>query len=192
MSVERIRVRAATKADVRGIHALVAIGTLRGHLLPRTAAEIRAHLGRWIVARQGRRVVGCLALEPTEPTLWEVRSVCVAEDYRHHGVGQRLMGTARRRARRAGVPRLFAVTAAVPFFHDAGFAHVPPGAREWSFVLRPIRPDYQVMVQDLGAVTAQPADAPLLATGAWSSHAEAHIGQLGSQRRLHHGLVALA
>ena len=181
--------RSATSADVRTIQALVAAGVLRGHLLPRDGDEIRRHLQRWVVAQRGDRVVGCLSLEPTEARLWEVRSVCVAEGLRGHGIGGQLVQEALWRGAAARIPRLFAVTAAHALFDGAGFSPLPADAPEWAHVLRPVRPCYAVRIADVAALVPRPEPAARPA-GPDGFHLALHAAHL--QESGHHGLMALA
>jgi amino-acid N-acetyltransferase len=104
-----------------------------GLLLPRTEAEIREHIRRFLVLIEKRngeeRVLGCVALEPYGPDLAEVRSLAVTPDARGQGynVGDRLMKAALDTARRRKIARLFAVTHRPEFFSRYGFR---PGPRQ--------------------------------------------------------------
>ncbi len=105
----------------------------KGLLLPRTEAEIREHISRFLVLVEKRngeeKVLGCVALEPYGTDLAEIRSLAVAPEARGQGrnVGDRLMKAAMDTARRRKIARLFAVTHRPEFFSRYGFT---PGPRQ--------------------------------------------------------------
>jgi amino-acid N-acetyltransferase len=117
--------RAATPADARAVHALIAEHLSEGHLLPRTLEDIEATISRFIVAVSGRRVVGCADLAPLGPLVAEVRSLVVSNQARSRGLGQHLVNELARRARAAGFDSLCAFTHAAGYFVRMGFSIVP-------------------------------------------------------------------
>jgi amino-acid N-acetyltransferase len=128
-----MRARTARMSDASAVHRVIAHYAGEGLLLPRTEAEIREHIRRFLVLVEKRngteRVLGCVALEPYGPDLAEVRSLAVAPDARGQGrnVGDRLMRAAMDAARRRKIARLFAVTHRPEFFSRYGFT---PGPRQ--------------------------------------------------------------
>jgi amino-acid N-acetyltransferase len=128
-----MRARAARAADTTAVHRVIAHYAGEGLLLPRTEAEIRKHIGRFLVLVEKRngeeKLLGCVALEPYGAELAEIRSLAVAPDARGHGhhVGDRLMKAVIDTARRRRIARLFAVTHRPEFFSRYGFT---PGPRQ--------------------------------------------------------------
>ena len=128
-----MRARSARMSDAAAVHRVIAHYAGEGVLLPRTEAEIRHHISRFLVLVEKRngeeRVLGCVALEPYGADLAEVRSLAVAPDARGQGrnVGDRLMKAAMDTARRRKIARLFAVTHRPDFFSRYGFV---PGPRQ--------------------------------------------------------------
>ena len=128
-----MRARTAKMSDAAAVHRVIAHYAGEGLLLPRTEAEIREHISRFLVLveKRGReeKVLGCVALEPYGPDLAEVRSLAVAPEARGQGrnVGDRLMKAAMDTARRRKIARLFAVTHRPDFFSRYGFT---PGPRQ--------------------------------------------------------------
>jgi amino-acid N-acetyltransferase len=120
-------------SDAAAVHRVIAHYAGEGLLLPRTEAEIREHISRFLVLVEKRgkeeKVLGCVALEPYGPDLAEVRSLAVAPESRGQGrnVGDRLMKAAMDTARRRKIARLFAVTHRPDFFSRYGFT---PGPRQ--------------------------------------------------------------
>jgi N-acetylglutamate synthase-like GNAT family acetyltransferase len=117
-----VRARRAKPADVVAIHALVAKYAAQGLLLPRTEAEIRAHVGHFLVLAEKEHIAGCVALEPYGMELAEIRSVAVDDATRGRGFGAKLVQFALAEAKRRGFARVFAVTHAPEFFQRQGFA----------------------------------------------------------------------
>jgi len=118
---DAIVIRRATCADVDRIAAIVNQHARAGHLLPRSANNIRATLHSWIVAEVDGLIVACGSLLEMNPTLVEVRSLAVLPAYRSHGLGAQIVRELVSEARQRGVPTVFALTRAVPFFERLGF-----------------------------------------------------------------------
>jgi amino-acid N-acetyltransferase len=114
-------VRPAADADVQAIADIVNQHARQGHLLPRSAENIRQSLPNWLVAEVDGIVVGIGSLLEMSLTLVEVRSLAVLPAYRSLGVGGLLVGALVERARQRGIPTVFALTRAVPFFERLGF-----------------------------------------------------------------------
>jgi len=114
-------VRPATEADVQSIADIVNQHARQGHLLPRSAENIRASLPTWLVADIAGTLVGIGSLVEMSPTLVEVRSLAVLPVYRSYGVGGLLVHGLVAQARERGIPTVFALTRAVPFFERLGF-----------------------------------------------------------------------
>jgi amino-acid N-acetyltransferase len=113
--------RPAVGADVQSIADIVNENARRGDLLPRSPENIRASLNTWLVAEVAGVVVGIGSLLEMSPTLVEVRSLAVLPAYRGYGVGALLVRGLVARARARGIPTVFALTRAVPFFERLGF-----------------------------------------------------------------------
>jgi N-acetylglutamate synthase-like GNAT family acetyltransferase len=132
-----VKARQACISDAPSIHRLVAHYSAQGLLLPRSEADIRSHIARFMVledesAEPGRpfdsaqgsegRIVGCVALEPYGSDLAEIRSLAVDPEIRGRGLGARLVQLALAKARRQKIARVFAVTHLPEFFGRQGFA----------------------------------------------------------------------
>jgi amino-acid N-acetyltransferase len=119
--LRKVLIRPAAEADVQAIADIVNQNARQGHLLPRSADNIRASLANWLVAEVDGAVVGIGSLLAMSPTLVEIRSLAVLPAYRKLGVGALLVGGLVERARERGIPTVFALTRAVPFFERQGF-----------------------------------------------------------------------
>lgn len=101
---------------------IVAENARQGHLLPRSAENIRSSLRSWLVAEVGGEVVGIGSLLEMSPVLAEVRSLAVLPAFRSHGAGAAIVRGLVAEARRRRFPTIFALTRAVGFFERLGFA----------------------------------------------------------------------
>jgi len=124
VDVESI-VRAASDTDVDDIYRLVSTHMTEGRLLPRSREEIAARVGRFIVAIENGRVVGCADLAPLSRRVAEVRSLVVAGGARSCGTGRRLVRELEKRALVSGFESLTAFTHAPGYFVQLGFSIVP-------------------------------------------------------------------
>ncbi|MCL4393510.1 MAG: GNAT family N-acetyltransferase [Chloroflexi bacterium] len=121
MLVGGIVMRQAAPSDARDIADLVSSGEREGQLLPRSLEAIQEDIADWVVAVDRGRVVGVGSLVEMGPTLVEVRSLAVAPEYRHNGIGRELVQALVELAKARRVPNVFALTRAVPFFEKLGF-----------------------------------------------------------------------
>jgi N-acetylglutamate synthase-like GNAT family acetyltransferase len=120
-----VTIRSGCASDVDAIHALIARYREAGQLLPRTRENIAAFIDRFIVATNGREVLGCADLAPLSTAVAEVRSLVVAEGARANGVGRRLLSGLLTRAGAAGFATVAALTHSPAFFVTRGFSIVP-------------------------------------------------------------------
>jgi GNAT superfamily N-acetyltransferase len=102
-------------------------------LLDRPDEAIIQPGGRIFMAFEGDRAVGCCALVPVAPGVFELAKMTVAEEFRGRGVGRRILDHAVDQARRAGASRLVLETNhkledAIHLYQSAGFRHVEAGA----------------------------------------------------------------
>src|SRR5918993_288243 len=84
-------VRPARREDVPKIHAFIRPYVAAGRLLERTMEELDLLVDDGFVADDAGRIVGFAALEVYSKKLAELRSLAVAEGYRGHGLGKRLV-----------------------------------------------------------------------------------------------------
>jgi amino-acid N-acetyltransferase len=114
-------VRPATENDIPGMIQIVNENVRLGHLLPRSPENIRASIDTWLVAEIDGQLVGIGSLLSMSPTLVEVRSLAVLPSYRRYGVGAAIVNGLVDQAKVRGIPTVFALTRAVPFFERLGF-----------------------------------------------------------------------
>jgi GNAT superfamily N-acetyltransferase len=89
-----------------------------------------APASRYLLARDGSRAIGCCAVEPVEPGVYELKRMFVAPDARGTGVSTALVAESERIARSSGGERLRLETgvrqpAAMRLYERAGYRRVP-------------------------------------------------------------------
>ncbi len=120
----RFRVRSARTGDVRGILALLDPWVQRRILLGKEVVTLFESVQEFVVAEADGVLVGCGALHVMWEDLGEVRTLIVAEDWLHHGVGGAIVEQLEERAHDLGLSRLFCLTFEVDFFTRRGFAPI--------------------------------------------------------------------
>ncbi len=86
--------------------------------------------GAVLLARDGDRVIGCVALEPVGGGVFELSKMAVDPDERGRGTGRQLLEAAIACARDLGATSLFLgsnrrLATAVHLYETVGFRHVP-------------------------------------------------------------------
>ncbi len=114
-------VRAATRADVDQITALVSEYAAEGLMLPRTPDQIALNIDNYIVAAICSRVIACAALEEYSPSLAEVSSVAVVKSEHGNGLGTQVVLGIERIARSRDINELFALSLTDRFFLGMGY-----------------------------------------------------------------------
>jgi amino-acid N-acetyltransferase len=125
-------VRPAREADAAAIHSLIEANRERGHLLPRTVAEITARIaavGTFYVAEiptgAQSRIIACGEVARLSRSVAEIRSLVVDEPWRGNGVAAKIVAALHSRARLEGHDRLCAFAHDPVPFMRLGFSIVP-------------------------------------------------------------------
>ena len=116
-----MRVRPARMADARRICGLINHYAERGRMLHRSLESVYDSLREFLVGQEGRRIVGCVAVDLFWADLAEVKSFAVAPERRREGIGTQLLDAAVADAARLGIRKLFALTYEKDFFLNRGF-----------------------------------------------------------------------
>lgn len=118
--------RTAVRNDAKRVHDLIQQNQQAGHLLPRQLSELIAHIDRFVVGVNARgSIVACGELAPLSHALAEVRSLVVSETHRGEGLGRRIVGELRLRAKAAGYDDLCVFAHQPAYFVHMGFSIVP-------------------------------------------------------------------
>ena len=119
MEIEKAKI-----TDVPQIHKLVNYFAMKGQMLPRPMSEIYENMRDFFVVRGGNELLGCGALHICWGDLVEVKSVAVAEDRQHTGMGAALVEACIKEAKEIDVPEVFCLTYEPAFFGKFGFQQV--------------------------------------------------------------------
>ncbi|GAB3603021.1 amino-acid N-acetyltransferase [Microbacterium aureliae] len=118
-------VRMARAADVRGIQQLLEPYVQRRILLGKDLVVLYEAVQQFVVAEDGDgTLIGCGALHVMWEDLGEIRTLIVADDWLHRGVGRAIVQRLEENARVLGLTRLFCLTFEVEFFTRRGFAPI--------------------------------------------------------------------
>jgi amino-acid N-acetyltransferase len=123
-----MKVRIAKVSDAKVIHSLISTYAEQDRMLFRSLADIYENLQTFLVAQQGRAVVGCCAIEVIWSDLAEIKSLAVKKGHQGEGVGTKLVRAALEQAKNLGVPKVIALTMEPKFFVKNGFKVVEKGS----------------------------------------------------------------
>ena len=117
--------RSARSADVRGIRDLLEPYVQRRILLGKDLVVLYEAVQQFVVAEDATgALIGCGALHVMWEDLGEVRTLIVADEWLHHGVGRGIVEALEANARALGLTRLFCLTFEVEFFTRRGFEEI--------------------------------------------------------------------
>jgi amino-acid N-acetyltransferase len=123
--VGQFSVRPARSADVRAIQKLLEPLVQRRILLGKDLVVLYEAVQQFLVAEDdGGRLIGCGALHVMWEDLGEVRTLIVADEWLHHGVGRAIVEALEANAKALGLSRLFCLTFEVDFFTRRGFSPI--------------------------------------------------------------------
>ena len=86
-----IEYKKAKLSDIKSMQELILPEVRSGVILYRSDDEIANNIRSYILAKDGERLVGFVAVHIHAPDLAEVRSLIVDEDYRGKKIGQNLV-----------------------------------------------------------------------------------------------------
>ncbi|GAA4195380.1 amino-acid N-acetyltransferase [Microbacterium oryzae] len=114
--------RPARAADMERVHRMLQPLVERRILLGKDLVVLYEATPEFLVAVDGAgQVIGCGALHVMWEDLGEVRTLLVADEWIHHGVGRAIVEGLEQNARELGLSRLFCLTFEVDFFRRRGF-----------------------------------------------------------------------
>jgi amino-acid N-acetyltransferase len=115
----------AKLTDVKTMQELVLPEVKTGVILYRSDDEISTNIRSYILAYDGEKLVGFVALHIHADDLAEVRSLIVDENIRGKGVGASLVKKAIIEADELGVKKVFTLTYQKNFFEKLNFKEIP-------------------------------------------------------------------
>jgi len=121
----KIKITKAVLADISEMQELVAPEIESGVILVRSDDEIATNIRSYILAKDGSEIVGFCALHIHEPSLAELRSLIVKENYRGQKIGEQLINIAMKEASMLGLQKVLSLTYKQSFFERLGFIEIP-------------------------------------------------------------------
>jgi len=121
----KINITKAVLADIPTMQELVAPEIESGIILVRSDDEIATNIRSYILAKDGNELVGFCALHIHEPSLAELRSLIVKENYRGQKIGEQLINKAMNEAGILGLQKVLSLTYKQSFFERLGFVEIP-------------------------------------------------------------------
>lgn len=140
--------RKARVGDVKTIHRMINISSVKGEILPRSLMDIYGSLRDFFVCidEENKSVIGICAMNIIWENLAEIRSLYVEDKYRNGGIGKKLVEACISEAITLDLFRIFTLTNSPEFFKRLGFREVDrSGLSEkiWSDCFRCSKyPDY--------------------------------------------------
>jgi amino-acid N-acetyltransferase len=123
-----MKVRIAKVSDAKVIHSLISTYAEQDRMLFRSLADIYENLQTFLVAQQGRSVIGCCAVEVIWSDMAEIKSLAVKKGHQGEGIGTKLVLAALEQGEMLGVPKVIALTMEPKFFVKNGFKVVNKGS----------------------------------------------------------------
>ncbi|WP_221583613.1 amino-acid N-acetyltransferase [Microbacterium sp. G2-8] len=118
-------VRPARAADMEAVHGMLQPYVMRRILLGKDLVVLYEATQEFMVAvDDDDQVIGCGALHVMWEDLGEIRTLLVADDWLHRGVGRAIVEVLEENARILGLTRLFCLTFETSFFERRGFAEI--------------------------------------------------------------------
>ncbi len=122
------QIRAAVNDDVPGILRLIRPLESQGILVARSREHIESEIDQFIVIERDGLVISCAALHVFD-TAGELACLVTHPDYRNGDRGDRLLDAIERRAKHAGLAKLFVLTTqSTHWFMERGFESQSPDA----------------------------------------------------------------
>ncbi|MBP2436601.1 amino-acid N-acetyltransferase [Microbacterium amylolyticum] len=118
-------VRPARAADMEAVHRMLQPFVMRRILLGKDLVVLYEATQEFMVAvDEHDRVMGCGALHVMWEDLGEIRTLLVADEWLHRGVGRAIVAALEENARVLGLTRLFCLTFETAFFERRGFQEI--------------------------------------------------------------------
>ncbi len=115
----------AKLTDIKAMQAMVLPEVMSGVILFRSDDEVATNIRSYILAKDGDKVVGYVALHIHAPNLAEVRSLIVDSNYRGKKIGASLVKQTIKDGKELGIKELFTLTYQKDFFEKLHFREIP-------------------------------------------------------------------
>lgn len=116
--------RKAVLDDVEQLFNMIEGYAEQGIMLPRSRKLLLKQWDQFVIAEMAGEMVGCGSLCRLGNDLVEIRSLGISPNHQGHGIGSLLVDALTKEAREQQIPKIMALTYAVPFFQKNGFSIV--------------------------------------------------------------------
>jgi len=116
MKVDRAKI-----SDAAAIQKLINGFADQGCMLPRALSDIYENIREYLVVRDDKQVIGCVALHVNWLDLAEIRSLAVDERKQKQGMGSLLIQACLNEAKELALPTIFCLTLIPDFFEKHSF-----------------------------------------------------------------------
>lgn len=120
-----LTIRKAGLQDVPELHRLISRYAAERVVLPRPLADLYENVWEFTVAEEDGVLLGCGALKFYSDDIAEIRSLCVDNGRKAHGIGRAITRRLLEEAQHFGLKTVFALTLVPEFFGKLGFREVP-------------------------------------------------------------------
>lgn len=115
----------AKLSDIKAMQEMVLPEVMSGVILFRSDDEVATNIRSYVLALDGDKVIGFVALHIHAPDLAEVRSLIVDTNYRGKKIGADLVLYTVNEAKELGIKQLFTLTYQKAFFEKLHFKEIP-------------------------------------------------------------------
>ncbi len=122
MNIEFVK---AKLSDIPSMQALIAPEIESGIILPRTDDEVATNIRSYTLALKDGELVGFCALHIHAPSLAEIRSLIIKENFRGQKIGENLINECLEEAKNLGLQKVLSLTYKQSFFERLGFVEIP-------------------------------------------------------------------
>lgn len=121
----KIEYKKADLSHISQMQELVLPEVESGVILSRSDEEIATNIRSYILAFTDSSLIGFGALHIHSPSLAEIRSLIVKENYRGHKIGENIVNICVDEAKTLGVQKVLSLTYKQSFFERLGFVEIP-------------------------------------------------------------------
>ncbi len=111
--------------DISDMQKLIEDKVKEGIILKREDDEVATNIRSYILAKDNKKIIGYGALHIHSPSLAEIRSLIIEQEYQGLGIGKRVVKFALEEASKLGVKKVLVLTYVAKFFEQLSFSEIP-------------------------------------------------------------------
>jgi len=130
------KIETPTLRDIPQIQLLLEDEVKSGNILYREDDVVATNIRSYLIVKDGKKIIGSVALHIYSTKLAEFRSMIVDRSYRNRGVGKLLIEEGFKKAQTLGLEQILVLTYRSKFFRHLGFVEIPkidiPNSKIWA------------------------------------------------------------